>query len=113
VPLGNGRATFVHREDLGELYRLVIENSGTGYFTGSEGMPPTQDELVELAKKITGVNEVEKVENVWEHIHEYGFALFGLSVCALLDAKRGRELYGFAPRFNLIRDGEREINLEY
>ena len=73
---GNNRVSYIHKEDLGEFYKIVLENSGTGFFTASEGLGPTVDEVIEIAKAVTGVQEVERVDNVWEHMQTYGFYLF-------------------------------------
>ena len=112
VPHGNGTVSYIHKDDVGELFRLVLENSGTGYFTVSEGLGPNLDQVIELAKSITGVQEVQIVDNVWEHIHSYGFYLFELSLTSILDAKRGRELYGFQPKHNFLRDAAATLKLD-
>ena len=112
VPQGNGCLSYIHRDDVGVLYRLVLENSGTGYFTASEGQGPNLDQVIELAKAITGVQEVERVDNVWPHMENYGFYTFGLSLTSMLDSKRGRELYGYQPKYNFLRDAHSQLKLD-
>ncbi|OMJ80023.1 hypothetical protein SteCoe_19793 [Stentor coeruleus] len=107
-----GHVTFIHKHDLGELYRLIVENSATGFFAGSEGQSLSTNEIIELAKRVTGVNEVERVENVWAHIQTYGFFIFSMDFSSRIDCKRGRELLGFAPKYNLLRDAERVLKLD-
>ena len=111
VPQGNASISYIHKEDLGELYRLVLENSGTGYFTASEGLGPNLDQIIDLAKSITGVQEVERVDNVWEHVQTFGIYPFLLTVNSILDSKRGRQLYGYQPKHNFLRDATTEIKL--
>lgn len=104
VPHGNNRVSYIHKEDLGEFYKVILENSPTGFFTASEGLGPNVDEVIEIAKAVTGVQEVERVDNVWEHMQTYGFYLFELSLNSVLDGKRARELFGFQPKKNFKRD---------
>ena len=112
VPHGNATSSYIHKEDLGELYKLVLENSATGYFTASEGLGPNLDQIIGLAKSITGVQEVERVDNVWEHVQTYGFYLFILAINCILDSKRGRQLYGYQPKHNFFREAAATLKLD-
>ena len=112
VPNGNGRVAYIHKEDLGTVYRLISENLGTGLFNAVEGAGPSVDEVVEIAKEITGVQVVEKVDNVWQHIHDFGFFIFGLTLQQLLDPKRARELYGFVPKHSFQTQARELLLLE-
>jgi nucleoside-diphosphate-sugar epimerase len=112
VPVAEGRVSYIHKEDLGEIYALVIENFGTGVFIATEGLGPSYEETIELAKSVTGVQEVEKVQNIWEHIKDYGFFLFGLSNTQKLEAKRARDLYGFAPKHNIKAEASQLLILD-
>lgn len=107
-----GHVTFIHKHDLGELYRLIVENSATGFFAGSEGQSLSTSEIIELARRITEVNEVERVENVWAYIQTYGFFIISTEFSSRLDCKRGRELLGFSPKYNLLRDAERVLKID-
>lgn len=104
IPEGNHSLSYIHKEDLGELYRLVLENSGTGYFIGSEGLGPNTEEVISLAKRITGVTEVERIQNPWQYFGEYGFYLVELGINLTIDSTKARKLYGFAPKHNIARD---------
>ena len=106
VPHGNGTVCYIHKEDLGETYRLILENSGSGFFTASEGLGPNLDEVIEIAKRVTGVQEVERVDNIWEHIGTYGFYLFELTLTSMFDSKRAKEQYGFQPKHIFQRDAQ-------
>ena len=112
VPQGNGTTSYIHRDDVGVLYRLVLENSGTGYFTISEGQGPNLDQVIDLVKSITEIQEVERVDNAWEHIQSYGFMMFAFTLTIMLDSKRARELYGYQPKYNFLRDSPSQLKLE-
>jgi nucleoside-diphosphate-sugar epimerase len=112
IPQGNARITCIHVEDLGDLYRVVLENKGSGCFTPSEGLGPSVEEVVEIAKKITGVQVVERVNNPFEPIQTHGFMVFLLSINHMLDCRRARELYGFRPKHNFYRDAESLIKVD-
>ena len=111
VPHGNGTVSYIHKEDLGEIYRLVIENSGSGFFTASEGLGPNLDQVIEIAKRVTGVQKVERVDNVWAHVHTYGFYLFELTLNSMFESKRAREMYGFKPKHLFQRDAQELLKL--
>ena len=48
LPQNNGRISLIHKEDLGEFYRLLAEQFGRGYYAASEGPGPSLLEVVEL-----------------------------------------------------------------
>ena len=112
VPEKRGRLTFIHKEDLGTIYRLIAEHAGRGFYAGSEGPGPEVEELIELVKRLTGVETVEKVQNVMAHVHEYTYALFGLSVYCPIDSTRAKTELGFVPKYNFVRDAERVLRLD-
>ncbi|OMJ86797.1 hypothetical protein SteCoe_11653 [Stentor coeruleus] len=111
VPYGNGSMSYIHKSDLGRYYKLLLEYKGSGCFTISEGLGPNLDEVIEIAKKVTGVQEVVRIDNPLEYIETHGFYLFGLTLTSKLDPKRGRELFGFVPECNFARDAERLLIL--
>jgi nucleoside-diphosphate-sugar epimerase len=106
VPHGNGSVSYIHKTDLGRFYKLLLEHKGSGEFNVSEGLGPNLDEVIEIAKKVTGVQVVERIDNPWEHMGTYGFYLFELTLTSKLDSKRGRELFGFVPQHNFAREFE-------
>jgi nucleoside-diphosphate-sugar epimerase len=112
VPQGNGRLLLIHKLDLGNFYRLLVENYANGIFAAGEDSGTDLNDLVELAKRLTGVQEVERVENIWPLIGSYSFTLFGLSLYQAVEPKRGRVELGFVPRYNILRDGESLVKLD-
>ena len=112
VPNVNGRVCYIHKEDLGNAYRFILENHATGVFTISEGVGPNVEEIIELAKVIAGTEVVERVDNVWPFIHDYGFHLFGLTLHQMLDSARARELFGFNPKHNIRLEAQQLLLLD-
>jgi nucleoside-diphosphate-sugar epimerase len=54
VGTGDQRWAFVHREDLAELYRLVLERRARGVFHGVDGEAPTVAEAAAAASHAAG-----------------------------------------------------------
>jgi nucleoside-diphosphate-sugar epimerase len=54
VGSGEQRWTFVHRADLAELYRLVLEKRAKGIFHGVDGASPTVAEAARAASEAAG-----------------------------------------------------------
>ena len=111
-PVQDGRVSYIHKEDLGNFYVKVLENNATGVFILSEGIGPSFSELVEITKNVTGVKEVERVENIWEHTHDYGFFLFGLTIHQMLDSERGRLELGWTPKHNFSTEARQLLILD-
>ena len=112
VPEGNGRILLVHKEDLGNFYRLVAENYGRGYYAAGEDSGTDVSDLIELAKRVTGVDVVERVSDIWPHVQTYSFSLFGFTLYQAVEPKRGKVELGFVPKYQILRDGERVLRLE-
>ena len=112
VPENLGKVTFVHKDDLATIYRLVAENGGRGCFFGSEGQGPEMEELIEFNKRITGVTVVERVSDVRPYFHDFSFTLIGFGLKCSVDSTRARTEFGFAPKYNIIRDGERVLKID-
>ena len=112
VPEGNGRICLIHKEDLGQFYRLVAEKNGSGYYCAGEDAGTDVADLIELAKRITGVDVVERVSDVWPHIQTYTFSIFGFSLYQAIEPKRGKLELGFEPKYQIMRDAERVIRFD-
>ena len=111
LPQNNGRLSFIHKEDLGEYYRLLAEQFGRGYYAASEGAGPSIPEIVEVVKKIIGVDTVERVDEGFSLIGTYGFPMFGFNFSLAIEPRRGKTGLGFIPKFNFLRDAERLLKI--
>lgn len=112
VPERPGKITFIHKEDLGVIYRLVAENAGRGCYVASEGQGPEIDELIELNKRLTGVTVVERVQDVMPYVDDFSFTVIGLTLKCSVDSTRAKNEFGFEPNYNLMRDGERLLKID-
>jgi nucleoside-diphosphate-sugar epimerase len=54
--VGNGRnhLSLIYREDLAQLYRLVVERRGWGVFHGVDGVPLVSEEVARAASELAG-----------------------------------------------------------
>jgi nucleoside-diphosphate-sugar epimerase len=105
------RLSYVHKEDLGEFYKQLVEHDARGMFHISEGPGPTVEEFIELVRTLTGVQEVEPLENPWAKYNEYGFLLVEFPLNMLIDSKRGREELAWVPKHNFTRDAPVDLIL--
>ena len=112
VPEQLGKITFVHKDDLATIYRLVAENAGRGCYFGSEGQGPEIEELIEFNKRLTGVTVVERVPDIMPYLHDFSFTLIAFGLKCSVDSTRARTEFGYAPRYNIIRDGERVLRID-
>jgi len=102
-PAANGRILLVASEDLAEAYRVILNAAGTGYFNIAEPHSLTSSEYLELVKKLTGVENVERVENLWPEIQTYSFAVLAPSFNKNIAPKRIQEL-GYKAKYEFVRD---------
>jgi nucleoside-diphosphate-sugar epimerase len=112
VPEGNGRICTIHRHDLANFYRLLVEKYANGIFAASESTGTDSSDFIELAKKLTGVQEVERISDIWSHFQTYGYTLFGLNMFQAIESKRGRVELGFVPKYEILRDGASLIKID-
>ncbi len=96
--VGGGRNhwAFIHREDLGELYRLVLERRARGVFHGVDGAAPTVHEAAAAAGAAVGGGAVCTVP-VAEARKAMGLTADALALDQLAVSARGDEV-GWRPR---------------
>jgi nucleoside-diphosphate-sugar epimerase len=58
---GRNRWAFVHRADLAELYRLVVERRARGVFHGVDGASPSVGEAARAASAAAGKGDVRSI----------------------------------------------------
>ncbi|CAG9328751.1 unnamed protein product [Blepharisma stoltei] len=92
----NYHISLIHHEDLANMYRTLVEKRGYGLFFAAEPEAATLSSLIGRMREVGGIQEVERVNNPWEHCSgPYGYFL----LCHALDQqfypKRFIELYDF------------------
>ncbi len=94
---GDQRWAFVHRADLAELYRLVVERRGRGIFHGVDGASPTVSAAAAAASRAAGKGGAVRGVPVEEARRTMGPMADALAMDQVVVSARGVEL-GWAPR---------------
>jgi nucleoside-diphosphate-sugar epimerase len=93
---GRNRWALVHRDDLGELYRLVVEARARGVFHGVDGAAPTVGDAARAASAAAGRGEVRSTP-VAEARAQMGAAADALVLDQVAVSARAGEV-GWRPR---------------
>ncbi len=96
VGTGEQRWALVHREDLAELYRLVLEKRGRGVFHGVDGASPKVAEAARAASEAAGKGAVRSIP-VAEARKTFGPVADALAMDQVVISARSGEL-GWMPR---------------
>jgi nucleoside-diphosphate-sugar epimerase len=94
---GDQRWAFVHRADLAELYRLVVERRGRGTFHGVDGASPTVAEAAGAASRAAGKGGAVRGLPVEEARRTMGPMAYALTMEQVVVSARGVEV-GWGPR---------------
>src|SRR5512138_3925175 len=97
VGSGDQRWAFVHRADLAELYRLVVERRGRGIFHGVDGASPTIAEAAGAASRAAGKGGAVRAIPVEEARKTMGPMADALAMDQVVVSARRVEV-GWAPR---------------
>ncbi len=93
---GNNHWAFIHRDDLAELYRLVVEGRARGIFHGVDGAAPTVRQAAQAASAAVGGGAVRTIP-VSEARKTMGPVADALAMDQVIGSVRGLEL-GWRPR---------------
>ncbi|HET8542701.1 MAG TPA: NAD-dependent epimerase/dehydratase family protein [Anaeromyxobacter sp.] len=97
VGTGDQRWALVHRADLAELYRLVVERRARGIFHGVDGASPRVAEAAAAASRAAGRGGVVRAIPVEEARRTMGPMADALAMDQVVVSARGAEV-GWAPR---------------
>mmetsp|Transcript_26829 Transcript_26829/g.48354 ORF Transcript_26829/g.48354 Transcript_26829/m.48354 type:complete len:297 (+) Transcript_26829:759-1649(+) len=84
--------SFVHVDDLAEMYRLVLEKKATGMFNCTDSHPLKLSKIVDLVEQFTGVTQVDYYQDHESKEAELGFFASGMSMDQQLTTSRAKEL---------------------
>ncbi|CAG9324986.1 unnamed protein product [Blepharisma stoltei] len=98
----NNANCFVNREDLADMFRIVMENRACGLFLASEPEPVYIDDLVEKLSQVLGIQNIERVEDISPYMSAYGAYLFGQTFNQIYVPKRLKDLYGYTARHKFL-----------
>lgn len=104
---GAQRWAFVHRDDLAELYRLVLERRAQGVFHGVDGAAPTVAEAAAAASRAAGKGGAVRAIPVAEARRSYGPVADALVMDQVVVSARAAEV-GWAPRHPPFVEGAAE-----
>ncbi|HWP34947.1 MAG TPA: NAD-dependent epimerase/dehydratase family protein, partial [Thermodesulfobacteriota bacterium] len=93
---GRNRWSLVHRADLAQLYRLVLERGGRGVFHGVDGVPVRVADAARAASEAAGRGGATQSQAVEEARRELGPLVEGLLLDQVVVARRSAEL-GWQP----------------
>jgi nucleoside-diphosphate-sugar epimerase len=97
VGTGANRWPLVHREDLAELYRAIVERGARGIFHGVDGASPTTGEAAAAASRAAGRGGAVKLVPLDEARRSMGPMADALAMDQVVVSARGAEV-GWAPR---------------
>jgi nucleoside-diphosphate-sugar epimerase len=97
VGTGQQRWAFVHRSDLAELYRLVLERRAGGIFHGVDGASPTVGEAAAAASAAAGTGGAVRAVPLEEARRTMGPMADALAMDQVIASARAAEV-GWAPR---------------
>jgi nucleoside-diphosphate-sugar epimerase len=97
VGSGDQRWAFVHRADLAELYRLVVEKRAQGIFHGVDGASPKVAEAAAAASHAAGKGGAVRAIPVEEARKTMGPMADALAMDQVVASTRGAEV-GWAPK---------------
>jgi nucleoside-diphosphate-sugar epimerase len=94
---GANRWALVHREDLAELYRAIVERGARGVFHGVDGASPAVRDAAAAASRAAGKGGAVKPIPVEEARKTFGPMADALAMDQVVVSARGAEV-GWAPR---------------
>ena len=100
LPENDGLITFIHKNDLAELYRLIAEHRASGVYHGCEPGHYSTSDIVSMLQPFCEGREPVRTSNIQEHLPSYGFFLFGLAWPSIRPIARRSLDLGWSPRFS-------------
>ncbi len=104
--IGSGRnhLSLIYREDLAQLYRLVVERRGWGVFHGVDGVPLVVEEVARAASELAGAAGATKSIPLAQARARMGDLADALCLDQKVGTRRAGEL-GWKPRFPSFLEG--------
>jgi len=104
--VGNGRnhLSLIYREDLAQLYRLVVERRGWGIFHGVDGVPLVVEEVARAASELAGAAGATQSIPLTQARAQMGDLADALCLDQRVGTRRAGEL-GWKPRFPSFLEG--------
>lgn len=112
--VGDGRnhLSLVYREDLAQLYRLVVERRGWGVFHGVDGTPLRVEEVARAASEVAGAGGSTRSIPIGQARARFGAVADALCLDQKVGTRRAGEL-GWKPRFASFLEGVHAATAEW
>lgn len=104
VGSGRNHVSLVYREDLAQLYRLVVERRGWGIFHGVDGVPLVVEEVAHAASELAGAGGATRSIPLPQARARMGDLADALCMDQKVGTRRAGEL-GWKPRFPSFLEG--------
>jgi nucleoside-diphosphate-sugar epimerase len=104
VGSGRNHLSLVYREDLAQLYRLVVEKRGWGIFHGVDGVPLLAEEVARAASEMAGTGGATRSIPAAQARATMGDVADALCLDQKVGTRRAGEL-GWKPRFPSFLEG--------
>jgi nucleoside-diphosphate-sugar epimerase len=104
VGSGRNHVSLVYREDLAQLYRLVVERRGWGIFHGVDGVPLVVEEVARAASELAGAGGATRSIPLPQARARMGDLADALCMDQKVGTRRAGEL-GWKPRFPSFLEG--------
>lgn len=109
---GRNHLSLVYREDLAQLYRLVIEKRGWGIFHGVDGTPLVAQEVARAASEVVGSGGAIRSLPLSQARAKLGDVAEALTLDQKVGTRRAGEL-GWKPRFPSFLEGVQTAAAEW
>jgi nucleoside-diphosphate-sugar epimerase len=112
--VGDGRnhVSLIYREDLAQLYRLVVEKRGWGIFHGVDGVPLIVEEVARAASELMGAGGATRSIPPTQARARLGDLADALCLDQKVGTRRAAEL-GWKPRFPSFLEGVHAATAEW
>ena len=104
VGSGRNHLSLVYREDLAQLYRLIVEKRGWGVFHGVDGVPLLVEEVARAASELAGTGGAVRSIPPSQARARMGDVADALCLDQKVGTRRAGEL-GWKPRFPSFLEG--------
>jgi nucleoside-diphosphate-sugar epimerase len=104
IGAGRNHLSLVYREDLAQLYRLVVEKRGWGIFHGVDGVPLVVEEVARAASELAGAGAATRSIPLSQARARMGDLADALCLDQKVGTRRAGEL-GWKPRFPSFLEG--------
>lgn len=102
---GRNRMALIHKDDVGRLYRAIVERGATGVFHAVDRTPMPMVDVARAASEAAGAGGETRSVPLAEAREELGPVADALCLDQVVAARRSAEVLGWSPRFPSFRDG--------